>query len=173
MRRAGAGLVIAAALLVVGAVGARGAAGAFNSSPGFGKPGTTITVSSNATCAPPEGADDPFVVVGLLDEVDDAIVEEAFDVSESGSWSGTLTVPPDAENGTYAVAAECFPDEESDAYFAYSDNSFTVGDPPATTTTAPSTAAADARRLPSTGDEDALPQAKPAVAVVAQPRFTG
>ena len=165
--------IVAAVLVVLGAGSAQGQqSGSFNSSPGAGKPGTTISVSSNTACQPPEGADDPFVVVGLLDEVDDAIVEEAFDLSASGTWSGTLTVPDDAENGSYAVAAECFPDEDSDAYFAYADNRFTVGDPPPTTTTA---APAVGGRLPSTGDEDALghPEAKPAVAVVAQPRFTG
>ena len=167
-----AGVGIAAAVLVVISTGpAQGQSGSFNSSPSSGRPGTTITVSSNATCPPPEGAEDPFVVVGLLDEVDDAIVEEAFDVSDSGTWSGTFTVPDDAEDGTYAVAAECFPDEDSDAYYAYADNRFTVGDPPPTTTTAP----APGGRLPSTGDEDALgrPEAAPAQAVVAQPRFTG
>lgn len=167
----------AAVLVLMGTGVAQGQSGSFNSSPGSGRPGTTITVSSNAPCAPPEGADAPFVVVGLLDEVDDAIVEEAFDVSDSGAWSGTLQVPTDAENGRYAVAAECFPDEDSDAYFAYSDNVFTVGEPAPDPAPAPAPAATEDQRLPSTGDEDALgaplPEAKPAQAVVAQPRFTG
>ena len=177
MRKAGVALLV----LVLGVAGARvaeSAEGKFNSSPSSGKPGTVIKVSSDTPCAPPEDADDPFVVVGLLDDVDDAVTEDAFDVSDSGTWSGTITVPEDAENGSYKVAAECYPDEESDAYFAYADNAFTVGDPPPEAKPAPAGGGAEPRTLPATGDEDALPaskrpEAKPAQAVRAQPHFTG
>ena len=126
--------------------------GVFARQPASGPVGTVIAVNSVTPCVPPQGAPNPEVSVLLfnqrdIDQNSEPTAAEVFAVGADGTWSGRLTVPADAELGTYFLAAACFAGvEEEEPFLEYEDQQFTV---------------------------TAAPDAPPAVAVPGAPTVTG
>jgi hypothetical protein len=93
---------------------------------------TQIHVASITPCPAPEGAEAPEVNVVLIDPQDvteaGLLAQAIFPIGDTGAWSGALTVPAGTAPGGYLLFAACFPDSsfESEPYFLYEPNSFTV-----------------------------------------------
>jgi hypothetical protein len=136
--------------------------GVFSRQPARGPVGTTIAVRSVTPCVPPQDATHPEVEVVMLNEHDIdqgmATIDEVFPVGGDGTWSGSLTVPADAEVGEYIIVAACFasssPTEEP--FLIYEPQGFTV--------------VAEAVSPPA---PPVTPPSPPAVAVPGTPTFTG
>jgi hypothetical protein len=136
--------------------------GVFSRQPARGPVGTTIAVRSVTPCVPPQDATHPEVEVVMLNEHDldqgTVTIDEVFPVGSDGTWSGSLTVPADAEVGEYFIVAACFasssPTEEP--FLIYQPQGFTVVAAAVSPPTPPVT-----------------PPSPPAVAVPGTPTFTG
>lgn len=117
--------------------------GTFDASPLTGKPGTVITVKSVTPCLDSNGKVTKSGALGLLnpakkDSQGDPVVVETkvLDLSASGAWSATLTVPTTVASGTdLMIAAGCFsaiPTEitEADVVLLYTPQDFMVSAAP-------------------------------------------
>ncbi len=188
LRRIGAvgAIAVGIAAVVMFTNGLAGAQAALpiSVSPGNGPPGTVITVSGDE-CTPGEPGGEASVALQLLDGADQ-LAEGAATPDETGSWSGTLTVPPDdaLAGATLTIAAQCL-----GGTAMYTSGSFSVDatppttDPPSTTTTTtiPSTPGPGRSGPPSAGAPSAPPAQAglsvdlmpPATPVAAQPTHTG
>jgi len=153
-----------------------------------GRPGESLLVDSgDARCMPPAGSPSPRVRVSLLDATKATRAEAEGPVdAATGKWSVGLQVPDlvpqDAE-----IAAVCLARVAAPAPYArYNVASFAVeADPPVvTTTTPPATSSpttagpgvsttAPPTTPPTAPAPTALPSTPVAVAVVAEPTYTG
>lgn len=146
--------------------------------PTSGPAGTVVTVSGGDCVA----EDETFVEFALLTVDNESpegpelvlVAREDAVPAEDGSWSGELTVPEGVDpDAVYYVSAVCgveIGEEEAEgiAWYDYIEFDVTGGQP----TTPPPTV--DPGVLPPVTPPVAVaPTAAPAVAVVAQPTFTG
>ena len=154
---------------------ASAADGQYLLAPPSGPAGTVVTASdADGDCAVPVESADPFVIFviasdqGLLDDND-------ADLTSTGTFSVTATIPAGTPAGTYNVFVECYRDRETfqddEPFFEFPDRTFVVTAPVVTAppVVSPPRPAGPAAARPA----PAAPKAKPASAVKAQPRFTG
>ena len=150
-----------------------------------GRPGDSVQVGSGeARCRPPAGSPSPRVRVSLLDAARATRAEAEGPVDPGGRWSVALRVP-DIGPQTVEITAVCLARVAAPSPFArYRASAFSVeaASAPGSATTAPPTTTppnqgpgpAPALVTPATtAPAPTLPLTPPAVAIVAEPTYTG
>jgi LPXTG-motif cell wall-anchored protein len=126
--------------------------------PPSGPAGTPITVSGNDSCR--SGPTVPvyaLVTFTAIDEPNVAPVLLDIEVSTSGGWEGTFTVPPDAPpTRTYAISARCVHAEST--IFYYQTRNFDVTVEPAPTSTTTPTTIAPTTIVTATSTSTSMPE---------------
>jgi hypothetical protein len=160
--------VVASAVMSTAPVAATDEPPDLTVTPTSGPAGTVVTVS---------GDDCAFNSISIfLVKLPSAVVAQSgTESSDNGTWSGTVTVPQGADPAAdYVVTAQCFVSagEQSQVKHDYEQVPFDVTGG-GTTPTTPTTTPPGEPTEPPVIDPEAVPVAPVAVAVVADPDFTG
>jgi hypothetical protein len=133
-------VLVASVALLVPTIATTGRADAlldpFTVSPSSGPPGTVVHLSGSG-CAPGIVASPSRDYVKITSTA--LSLSSNIPVAANGSWSGTLTVPPNALALPGPVVAACFTDGLPSLFTTYSPHGFTVTSAPAGRTTPPTT----------------------------------